>query len=187
MNNVIFKPTEIALINAIKAQIQSMIHTKQIFWNGVYEDCVITGGVFPSLINGEKLKDIDVFILNKNINVYAHLTNNAAINDKWLIRDKGAGEYLQNPHIHGTATNINTAVQYILTDYTSREELLKSFDYKHTTVSYVPKEDKLYITRGAYDAICNMNLIPNGDNIPKHWRYSKFVNRGWRTIVSESK
>ena len=122
-----------------------------------------------------------MFILNKNVSVYAHLTDNPAIHDKFAIRDRDAGEYLDNPHIHGTALNLNTKVQYILTDYTSREELLKSFDYKHCTISYVPKEMKLYITRGAFDAIRNKQLVVNNDQPQKKWRYDKFVKRGWRT------
>lgn len=181
MTSDIFLTTEQVIISAIKAQIQSMMHTKQMFWNGVVNDCVIAGGVFASLINDEPLKDIDVFILNKNVSVYAHLTDNNSIHEKWKIRDSGAGGYLQNPHIHGVATNLNTKVQYILTDYATREELLKDFDYKHTTVSYVPKEMKLYITRGAFDAIRNKELVVNGHKEPKVWRESKFVKRGWRT------
>lgn len=179
MDNV-FTKSEQVLIGAVKAHLLTNISTKKIFWNGVMDDCVIAGGFFPSIFNNETFKDIDVFILNKNARVYAHLTNNSSINDSWNIRDTDAGHYLDNPHIHGTATNLNTKVQYILTDYTSREELLKSFDYKHATVSYDPKDNKLYITRGTFDCIRNKELIVNRDNKPKYWREQKFIKRGWR-------
>lgn len=183
MTDNVFTDAEQVIINTIKAQLLSMIHTKQIFWNGVENDCVVAGGVFASLINDDTIKDIDVFVLNKNTLVYKHLIGNSAINNKWVIRDVDAGEYLDNPHIHGTVLNLNTKAQYILTDYTSREELLKSFDFKHTTVSYVPKEMKLYITRSAFDAIREKKLFVNGDNNPKHWREKKFKNRGWKFPV----
>lgn len=180
MSDNVFSNAEQVIISAVKAQTLVMIQNKQMFWNGVETDCVIAGGVFASLINDAAIKDIDVFILNKNVSVYAHLTDNARNSDPWVIRDRGADNYLKNPHIHGTAFNTKTKVQYILTDYATREDLLKDFDYKHTTVSYVPKEMKLYITRGAFDAIRNKHLIVNGDNKAQHWRQSKFENRGWK-------
>jgi len=183
MTSDIFLTTEQVILSAIKARIMTMTQTKQMFWNGVENDCVIAGGVFASLINDEAIKDIDVFILNKNVSVYAHLTDNPAIHDKFAIHDSRAGGYLQNPHVHGVATNLDTKVQYILTDHKSRGELLADFDYKHCTVSYVPKEMKLYITRKAFDAIRKKELIVNGDKEPKAWRMEKFIKRGWRTSV----
>jgi hypothetical protein len=140
---------------------------------------VIAGGYFASAFRDEPFNDIDVFILNNNVGVYQALTDYPMRTTKWKIRDKDAGQYLQNPHIHGTATNTSTKVQYILTDYTSRKELLDHFDYLHATVSYVPKEHKLYITRGAFDACRKKQLRVNGNNVPKQWRYEKFMNGGW--------
>lgn len=180
MDNV-FTDAEQVFINAVKAHLQNNISTKKIFWNGVENDCVIAGGFFASVFNNESIKDIDVFILNKNVSVYTHLTDNSPIHENWKIRDTDAGHYLDNPHIHGTATNLDTKVQYILTDHKSRGELLADFDYRHCTVSYVPMDNKLYITRSAFDAIRNKELIENGDNKPKYWREKKFKNRGWRT------
>jgi hypothetical protein len=40
-------------------------------------------------------------------------------------------------------------------------------------------ENRLYITRGAFDACRKKELVVNGKNTPKHWRYEKFVKRGW--------
>lgn len=176
-----FDVAEQVLINAIKGNLQSHIDTKGIFWNGITKDCVIAGGFFASTINGEPFKDIDVFVLKKNFSVYNDIAQ-FVNGDQWQIRDAmAAPEYLKNPHIHDTDFNTRTKVQYILTDYATRQELIADFDYKHTTVSYVPLEKKLYITRGAFDAIRNKELIVNGNKEPKAWRMEKFVNRGWRT------
>jgi hypothetical protein len=179
MDNDIFQHTDKVLINSIKHSIETSILAKNIFWNGVITDCVIAGGVFASRFNNETEKDIDVFILNKNVSVYAHLTDNPATSDQWRINDKDAGTYLQNPRIYGTATNLTTKVQYIITDYTSREELVADFDYVHCKVSYDPNTQKLYITRGAYQAIRNKLLIAAPNKATKYWRTAKFISQGW--------
>lgn len=185
MTDYVFSATERAVIDAVKTNIQLFMNAKDIFWNGVTADCVIAGGYFASAFREENFNDIDVFILNNNVNVYQALTDYPTRTIKWKVRDKDAGRYLQNPHIHGTATNTSTKVQYILTDYTSRKELLDSFDYLHATVSYVPVENKLYITRGAFDACRKKQLRPNGNNVPKQWRQDKFMKRGWTFVNTD--
>jgi hypothetical protein len=169
------------VIRATKLNLKLLLNQKQAFWNAVYEDCVIAGGCFASMFTDEAPKDFDVFILNKNTAVYEALTDYPN-GHEWKIRDKDAGQYLQNPRIFGTALDTHTKVQYILTDYTSRRELLDSFDFKHCTVSYVPKEDKLYITPDAYNAIRRKELVVNGNNKPKVWREEKFTKRGWKPV-----
>lgn len=185
-----FNLAEQEIISNAKYNIRKLIFEKAIFWNGITFDCVIAGGFFASAMQDGTYKDIDVFILNDNKGVFSDLTagsrsDNTGAHD-WEVRGD-AGEYLQNPHILATALNKKTKAQYILTDYTSREELLKSFDYKHCTVSYVPKEEKLYITRSAFDAIRNKQLIVNGDKEPKEWRETKFKNRGWQLSMKDMK
>lgn len=179
-----FTDDEKNTITAIKHNLSQYLNARGAFWNGVTADCVIAGGYFASAFRSEPFNDIDVFILNKNVNVYAALTDNQ-FRGKWKIRDQDAGTYLQNPRIFGTATNTQTKVQYILTDYTSRKELLDSFDYLHATVSYVPAENKLYITRGAFDACRKKQLRPNGNNQPKQWRCDKFMKRGWTFVNTD--
>lgn len=180
----VFLGPEKAVISAVKSNLILLLETKHAFWNGVTTDCVVAGGYFANAFVDESYKDIDVFILNKNVSVYAHLTDNLRNDDQWVIRDSNAGGYLQNPHIHGTATNVKTKVQYILTDYATRQELLKDFDFRHATVSYDPTERKLYITRGAYDDIRNKVLTKNGKKPVQRWREKKFFDRGWSYPVT---
>jgi hypothetical protein len=177
-----FSVSQSTVISATKSNLKIILASKEAFWNGVEDDCVVAGGCFASMINDEAPKDYDVFVLNMNTQVYKHLTDVSRNNDQWVLRGTDAGQYLQNPHIFGTALNKRTKVQYILTDYTSRRELLDSFDYKHCTVSYVPKENNLYITPDAYDAIRRRELRVNGNNKPKFFREEKFVKRGWKPV-----
>lgn len=180
----VFNHTEQAVIHAVKTKLRLYLDTKGIFWNGITKDMVIAGGWFASTFKDEAPKDLDVFILNNNKEVYDSMILNLSFNNKeWQIRED-AGQYLQNPHIKATALNLRTKAQYILTNYTSREELLKSFDYRHCTVSYDAPSKVLYITRGAYDDIVNRTLTHNGNNLPQAWRTNKFVGRGWRYPVT---
>lgn len=188
MTDDVFRGPEKAVINAVKTNLLMTIDHLKIFGEslGLSNDIVIAGGYFATAFVDEPFKDIDVFILNKNVQVYANLTDNSPIHEKWKIRDKDAGTYLDNPHIHGTALNEGTKVQYILTDYPDRRALLDHFDYRHCTVSYTPIDNKLYITRGAYDDIRNKTLTTNGTNRPKAWREQKFFKRGWRYPIKDN-
>lgn len=168
----------------LKQMISRIIVNKDVFRNSniVKKECVVAGGFFASWLNNEEYQDIDVFILNNSRYVFDSLTYDVKTNtSNWVVR-KQAGTYLKNPHILETATFVPNKVQYILTDYTSRKELIDSFDYKHTTVSYDPHEDKLYITPKTYQVIRNKELVINGNNIPDAWREEKFVNRGWKKV-----
>ena len=93
---------------------------------GVPTDVVIAGGFFATMLKLDPYNDVDVFILNNNQMMYDHLTYKSdpqPTGDTFIVRTD-AGRYLQKPHIKSTATNTNTKIQYILTDYTSRKELL---------------------------------------------------------------
>lgn len=145
-------------------------------------DIVIAGGFFATMLKLDPYNDIDVFILNNNRVMYDHLTyknDHDPAGDVWEIRNDK--KYMNgNPHVLGVTTNKNTKVQYILTDHKSRKELLEDFDFVHCTASYVPFEDKLYITREAYDCIVKKELRHNKPGrIPAEWRREKFEKRGW--------
>lgn len=152
-----------------------------------HTDIVIAGGFFASVFNVETPNDTDVFILNNNVSKFSYLiyTNEPDPSGAvWSVRND-AGPYLKNPHIKATALNKDTKVQYILTDFTSRKELLADFDFVHCTTSYVPGEDKLYITREAYDCIMKKELRNNKKDKPADWRIDKFMSRGWRYALKE--
>jgi hypothetical protein len=90
--------------------------------------------------------------------------------------------YMHNTNILDVINNTKTQAQYILTKYQTREELIAHFDYKHCKVSYVPEEDKLYITRETFDCIKNKILKWNNKQLEQPnqiYRKSNFLNQGW--------
>lgn len=138
---------------------------------------VIAGGVMASLISNEKVNDIDVFILNSKESLFNSLIRFKG--GKWDIRYQlNEDENYYNPHVIATATNKESKVQYILTDFTSRQDMLRDFDFLHCTCSY--HNDQLFISRETYDAIVKKHLIcQNKKKKPKDWRLQKFLSRGW--------
>lgn len=181
----VFTPVEAREIRITKSFLVNYINNNNALRNPLdkgLSDVVIAGGFFASNLRTEEYNDIDVFILNNNVNKFSYLihTNEPDPSGSvWSVRSD-AGVYLKNPHIKATALNKDTKVQYILTDFTSRKELLSDFDFVHCTTSYVPEEDKLYITREAYDCIMKKELRHNKPGrIPAEWRREKFEKRGW--------
>ena len=153
------------------------------------KDMIIAGGFFASMFGStvhNNYNDLDVFILNNNKDLFQNCVQNSPPYH-WKIRvndvslSPAASTYFKNPHILKTARNDSNKLQYILTDYKTREELIASFDFVHCTISYDTMKDVLYITRRAYDANKNKHLINNlKTEPPQSWRVQKFIDRGWK-------
>lgn len=185
-----FNNEEVHVINESKREIKGQINARSLLWNGLTRNVVIAGGFFTSVMQNKPFKDIDIFILNNDVDVYNNLTEgyHSAVNAKHFnmtaqgwIRSQMMS-YMHNTNIVDVINNNHTKAQYILTKYKTREELLDSFDYKHCKVSYVPVENKLYITRETFDCINNKVLKWNNkqhNNPNQKYRYSKFLNQGW--------
>jgi hypothetical protein len=179
------------LLNA-KRQIISVSGFLSIFLPLDWKNEVISGGCFASYIQSEKINDIDIYIL-KNSKLNSVGANKAYIRDKLscnLVESKV--EYFQNKRIQyvysltsPTWSTWSTPIQLIYTDYDTREEVIKDFDYKHCCVSL--QNNKLYISRKTFDAIVKKKLIVNNPNQVSGWRRNKFLNRGYTDEVqSES-
>lgn len=221
-------------------------------------DVVVAGGVMGSILRNEKYKDIDIFILNSNLNLFNSLINekegswvfrfrNPVVNNKtdkddsillnvrienilgagihpvhsqplhrhlvttnttagatpsvnptnqtqppvYIAEDDGdvdSDDYIvANPHVLRTAFNKATKIQYILTDYKSRLDLLNDFDYLHCTISYVPKTCNLFIKHDSFHAAKYRHLVRNNlqrDVNPK--RKDKFLSASWTEFDAES-
>jgi len=137
---------------------------------------VMAGGCFTSWYHNEPLKDIDVFILD---NTYiADALKEAVKLDEYRFK-VGNSSYMPNSKIGYTAFDTSTRIQYIVSEYKTREELLDHFDLVHDCISFV--ENKLYITREAFDAMRTKTLKNNKGNKPADWRINKFlIDRGFR-------
>jgi len=143
---------------------------------------VVAGGCFASLLNGEIVKDFDVFMLDdprNNLTVKALIT--IALDHPEKKATVGRLTYTQNDQIEHTLYTPDGGIQYITTKYKTREELINHFDFKHCCVSYDYLKDKLYMTREAFDLIKSKTLVPNIKGTPALWRYEKFQKRGWKS------
>jgi hypothetical protein len=150
---------------------------------------VIAGGCFASLLNGEDVKDYDVFLLDYEPNrqvaqmmIAKYHTDDFDLSEGVRNNDVriGNSNYMNNDKIEQTILFNKSRTQYITTKYKTREELVQHFDFKHCCVSYDLSNDKLFITRQVYDLIKSKTLVPNNvNNTPAQWRYEKFLSRGW--------
>lgn len=145
---------------------------------------VIAGGCFASWFHDTELHDIDVFYLanyGTNFIAYNYIANIQKENPNTV---KNHEHYIRNNKmIDKVYTEKETDTlfdyQHIFTKYYTRKALIESFDLAHATISYNIGEDKLYITRQAYDALKNKKLVRNDKVGVAEWRVQKFLDRGW--------
>ena len=188
---MMFSEYEVYDIEKAKSNIRTLIRNRNLLWNGITRNVVIAGGFFTSVLQNKPFKDIDIFVLNNDTAVYNELTggfHNASaptqvnVTEHGIMRRSEMMSYMHNTNILDVINNTKTQAQYILTKYQTREELLNHFDYKHCKVSYVPEEDKLYITRETFDCIKNKILKWNNKQLEQPnqiYRKSNFLNQGW--------
>jgi hypothetical protein len=142
------------------------------------EQLVIAGGCFTSLFHSDTVKDYDFFILNST-------HEQDKLFEKTILKH-GDMSYIKNKNIKATHTNTSNAVQWILTSYKNRKELIDSFDMLHCTISYVPHEDALYVSPLTLHCIKNKIMRPNLKRKPEeieYWRIEKFRVRGWKNEI----
>lgn len=146
---------------------------------------IIAGGCFASWFHNEELHDIDVFYLAEHSTNYAayNYINTLKSKDPNVIKDHE--KYLRNNKmIEKVYTEKESTTmfdyQHIFTKYNTRKELIDHFDFAHATISYNVGENKLYITRKAFDALRTKTLVRNKkENNIVEWRVQKFLDRGW--------
>jgi len=152
--------------------------------NDVDHYLVMAGGAFVSWFDHlTKVNDIDVFVLHdetaKN-KLRAYLGSNGFLlkSTDYLKQTNPGATHVQEIW-EGNHENNGRKYQFIFTDYWSREELIKEFDYKHCMVSYDVGKNMIYITRQIYDSIANKHLIVNNQSRVADWRRYKFLKRGF--------
>ena len=184
-----FTSEEKAIIYHLKQAIKKAMHDNNIGGDS-NRDMVIAGGFFSTMFGeSSHYNDLDVFILDNNKVLFDNCINNINNPVKWMVRHNSdvtaRRPYFHNPHVIATAKNDLNKVQYILTDYKTREDLIASFDFVHCTISYDTMKDVLYITRRAYDANKNKHLINNSKTSEpaQTWRVQKFLDRGWERMI----
>jgi len=184
--DILFNNNERIKILEVKREIKQFLNNhidRSIFdMKGV----IVAGGCFASMINNEEIKDIDVFILDndQNRSAVCEMINlaNLSRNPNAKI---GNNEYMDDKKIEATITYYSSKIQFIVTQYKTRRELINNFDFQHCCVSYDYTSDKLFLSRETFDAIKSKTLIQNDKKygFPKKWRYEKFWKRGWKSEV----
>lgn len=167
-----------AVVGFDKTDRDRILHIKKLFrdlYNLAFvssEDIAyIAGGAFTSLWYYEVPRDIDLFFIN-NTEGFDILNN-----PRFKVT---LSEYMSNPNIKKVVLDTETNIQYIYTNYASREQLINHFDMMHCCVSYDFKEDKLYISPAVLDTIKRKIIRPNGQNKVALWRSEKMIKRGWK-------
>jgi len=178
----IFQIDEITKIGALKRKAQDartkFLHkVSNAMVNHNWQDKVVmAGGCFTSWYHNEPVKDIDVFILDSTYIADALFDCVKQDPDRFKV---GNSSYMTNAKVSYTAFDTSTRIQYIVSEYKTREELLDHFDLEHDCISFV--ENKLYISREAFDAMRTKTLKNHKGNKPADWRINKFlIDRGFR-------
>lgn len=159
---------------------------RNFFTSDVLRNVILAGGCFTSWFHLEEPTDYDVFILNNDQRAIRLLEQLAeSTPDAYKVSDE---EYLNNANNKGNITKVvlekSTRVQYIVTKYKTREELISHFDCEHACVSYSPSVEKLFISRSTYDCMKNKVLKSHNGNAIPEWRVSKFIDkRGFKFAI----
>lgn len=146
---------------------------------------VVAGGCFASSLQGENLKDIDIFVLGDK--KYPAIENQRydAIKRKMKshyrdIKDNTRDYVRDNDAVAEVWTEPKKKIQFIFTHHETRQDLINDFDYVHCMTSY--QLGKLYITRKIFDAIMKKELIVNNRKNIQEWRRNKFLGRSYKEL-----
>jgi hypothetical protein len=169
-----------------KSILYMKVRARNFFISDVLRNVILAGGCFSSWFHLEEPTDYDMFILNNDqraIRLLEQLAERTP--DAYKVSDE---EYLNNANNKGNITKVvlekSTRVQYIVTKYKTREELISHFDCEHACVSYSPSDDKLFISRSTYDCMKNKVLKSHNGNAIPEWRVSKFIDkRGFKFAI----
>jgi len=147
-----------------------------------HKSVILAGGVYTSWHHMEKIKDIDVFILNNGYNAGILNYLKTQVGKIFTVNSlKDVSEYKRdNPNIndvYNAETIIPNAAKYqfIFTKYKTREELISHFDYLHCTPNYY--NGNLYIRKDAYNAVRDKILIVHNKDNQMEWRRNKFLHK----------
>lgn len=184
-----FSDVETAQIYKLKQQARDLLDNKDRNQINLFDYIpkkyvVLAGGCFTSWYHGQRPKDYDVFILkNKHHSkLIDHFNALCRVSPKRF--QSTDMEYIRAHNHTAKITNVfidnDTKVQYILTEYETRKDLIDHFDAEHCCVSYEVETDKIFVSPLALDCIENKRLMPHKQSEIAAWRESKFKARGFK-------
>lgn len=175
-------------LSNLKSASQLALHTLGLP-DSYYQYVVVAGGAYVSWYHNERVKDIDIFILDSG-NEHTNEAIDIILQNNWKFNSKKSPEY-QGYILNEKVTKVYDVVsksngqpaphkyQIIFTKYKTREDLIAHFDFLHCTMNYYM--GKLYFKPGTYDCIDKKELRINNVQNAKlgKYRYNKFVKRGF--------
>ena len=154
------------------------------------EGLILAGGCFSSFFHTQEAKDYDVFVLkDKNFNTTRRAIDRFILDNEFTAAPRfriGNSAYINNQNkenkIIKTIFDTQTKVQFIITEFTTREELIDHFDCEHACVSFDIHDEKLYLSRSTYDCIATRTIQKHKNNTILDWRKQKFKALGWKVL-----
>jgi hypothetical protein len=147
--------------------------------------CVLSGGCFASILQGEEPKDYDFWCLNiidlpelqSHMDAYAEKDSENIKVENPAYMD----QFVNGKIVTVNATTLKNGIQLIkLSNYATAKD---SFDFEHCRVSYIPETTTLYMSQTQYNSIRTKKLVPTQtvdmSNPATQRRVAKFTGRGW--------
>lgn len=145
------------------------------FWK---ERIIVSGGIFSNLWwKREDEGDIDLFIFGLSMVDHSTL-HDILISVGWeetVVSD----QYKTNPNIVRTYKKKSHNANLIVTNSTTPAQIVNDFDFVHCTPYYRFDEGKFCITKKAYNAVINRQLILNHPERTAPRNYNQRVNK-WK-------
>lgn len=177
-----FTETEVANIVYVKNKLKSLIKgfVEELGPVVEKEKFFVSGGCIASLLQGDTVKDIDVWCRDENVMAqtikwYEKIQpyRIAVFESKYRDAPVGAKMITEN------AVTLSDGIQLIRRQSGEVKDILDTFDYVHCKPYYDLKDDKLYISKEQYLLCINKVLKVNNPLAVKEYRTEKFLRRGY--------
>lgn len=149
----------------------------------IQEYCIVSGGVFTSLLHATDINDIDLWckdaaglsVLPNMIKSVYSGSENPSVEDKYM------DQFIDGKIVTSNAITLDNRLQFIT--LAKFEDAKKSFDYVHCTPSYDIMNDTLFISKTQMYSILNKKLIINNPLTVTERRTKKFLDKGWTNEI----
>ena len=180
-----------------------------------FNKLIIAGGCFASFLNGEEPRDFDVFLLEDEYNrklakgvadsyksedpiqipiskvpvnppgantIAGYISLGPKKNDRVRV---GNSNYMENDKIEQTVFFQDSKFQYITTQYKTREELVKHFDFRHCCFAPLDSRILRQVSKNFFSQIQSGNYAHPGVKPSFCSCPTKCPHRFWATLYAE--
>ena len=169
-----------------KTLLEQIYDTPGIVTNSLY----VSGGVIPSILQGEAIHDIDIYSTDFTVMeglVYQFETrfpdHIMDVDDKYSQHVGKIGKMITS---NAVTLNLAPEVQLITKMCGPTNVVVQTFDFVHCSAYYSLLDEKLYISRNQYECIVKKQLkVLNYSNLTEK-REQKFYNRNYQYATDVS-